>query len=285
MKMKDLIDDLREEQQVLDEIVARLTDEQWDLPTPSPRWSVSDQIAHLHYFDSTAASAIREPAQFGIATRRILEASKISDEAVDTLTLGGLRALAPGVRLQRWRQSRQQLLEAAATLGERDRVTWYGPSMGAKSFITARLMEVWAHGQDICDAVSASREPTDRLRHIAQLGYLTRGWAYVNRGLPAPSGDVRVELQAPSGATWTWGDVAAAAGDSVSGPALDFCLVVTQRRHADDTSLEVTGQNALDWMSKAQAFAGPPTDGRAKKADSSEDHESSAASTTVENPT
>ena len=46
--------------------------------------------------------------------------------------------------------------------------------MGAKSFLTARLMEAWAHGQDICDTVGVEREPTDRLRHIAQLGYIPR---------------------------------------------------------------------------------------------------------------
>ena len=70
---------------------------------------------------------------------------------------------------------------------------------------------------------------------------------------------MRVELKAPSGATWTWGPDTAA--ESVRGSALGFCLVVTQRRHVDDTDLEVTGESARDWLEKAQAFAGPPTDG------------------------
>ena len=54
-----------------------------------------------------------------------------------------------------------------------------------------------------------------------------------------------------------------AAADSVTGSALDFCLVVTQRRHLADTDLVVRGPLAEEWMSIAQAFAGPPGEGRA----------------------
>ena len=131
--------------------------------------------------------------------------------------------------------------------------------MGAKSFVTARLMETWAHGQDIVDAVGAERPATDRLRHVAQIGFITRGWSYVNRGLVPPDAPVFVELTAPSGATWTWGPDDAT--DRVTGPAEDFCLVVTQRRHVDDTVLHVDGDAAREWLLYAQAFAGPPTDG------------------------
>lgn len=133
--------------------------------------------------------------------------------------------------------------------------------MGAKSFLTARLMECWAHGQDIVDAVGAARPATDRLRHIAQLGYITRGWTYTNRKLDMPEGEIRVSLDAPSGDRWTWGPEDAAA--TVAGGAEAFCLVVTQRRHLDDIELDVQGDAAVDWLTKAQAFAGPPTDGPA----------------------
>jgi len=85
----------------------------------------------------------------------------------------------------------------------------------------------------VAEAVGASREATDRLRHIAQLGFITRGWSYAVRGETAPPGDVRLELTGPSGDVWAWGP--ADAPDSATGPAEDFCLVVTQRRHLDDT--------------------------------------------------
>ena len=88
---------------------------------------------------------------------------------------------------------------------------------------------------------------------------ITRAWSYHNRKMEAPAGEVDVALEAPSGGVWTWGPGDAA--DSVRGPAEDFCLVVTQRRHVDDTDLDVTGDLARDWLVLAQAFAGPPTDG------------------------
>ena len=261
MKLADLLQDLLDEQASLDEIVAPLDDRDWSLPTPSPRWSVSDQIGHLCYFDGAAVQAIRDPEAFASEARRMREASLASETSGDDFTLGVFRALPVGDLLERWRSNRRRLAEAVGTLGERDRVSWYGPSMGAKSFVTARLMEVWAHGVDVCDTLGAQREPTHRLRHVAQLGCITRGWSYANRGLAPPDGDVLVQLTSPSGEIWSWGDSRSADDDAISGPALDFCLVVTQRRHVADTDIEVSGRHAREWLSMAQAFAGPATDG------------------------
>ncbi|HMK65341.1 MAG TPA: maleylpyruvate isomerase family mycothiol-dependent enzyme, partial [Thermodesulfobacteriota bacterium] len=129
----------------------------------------------------------------------------------------------------------------------------------ALSFATARLMETWAHGQDVFDALRLKRVNTDRIRHIAHLGVTTFGWSYRNRGLEVPQKSVRVELTAPSGELWTWGPEESS--EKITGPADDFCLVVTQRRHLADTALEAKGNVAVDWMSKAQCFAGPATNG------------------------
>jgi uncharacterized protein (TIGR03084 family) len=245
--------DLAAEQASLDVVVADLTDEQWQLETPSPGWTVHDQIGHLTYFDGNAALAVTDQDGFRASMEVLIAAPDRGDE----MTLH--RHLGNAELLDAWRANRQRLAEVAATLQDGDRIGWYGPSMGAKSFLTARLMECWAHGQDVVDTVGARRAPTDRLRHIAQLGFLTRGWSYVNRGLDAPEGDVRVELTGPSGDEWAFGPEGAAG--LVTGPAVDFCLVVTQRRHVDDTALHVTGAVARDWMERAQAFAGGPTDG------------------------
>lgn len=258
MDVQVVLDDLVAEQQALDAVVAGLEPAEWALPTPSPRWSITDQIGHLTYFDTTATLAIEQPDAF-VAHREELIANFADELAVDEVTLGGFRALTPSEQLAEWRRRRNALEAAGRTLSDDTRVEWYGPSMGARSFLTARLMEVWAHGQDVCDAVGATRAPSDRLRHIAQLGVITRGWSYVVRGATKPDGEVRVELTAPSGSTWTWGPDDAA--DSITGPAVDFCLVVTQRRHVDDTELVVDGELARDWMTKAQAFAGAPTTG------------------------
>ncbi len=245
--------DLQAEQAALDSIVADLRDEQWALDTPSPGWTVADQIGHLTYFDGTAALAITDPDAFSASFHELLAVTDGGEE----MTLG--RERSPAEHLAAWRANRQRLAEVAATLSDDQRVIWYGPSMGARSFLTARLMECWAHGQDIVDAVGANRPPTDRLRHIAQLGFITRGWSYKNRGMEVPEGEVRVELTGPSGDLWRYGPDSAT--EVVRGPAVDFCLVVTQRRHVDDTDLDLTGALTRDWLELAQVFAGGATDG------------------------
>jgi uncharacterized protein (TIGR03084 family) len=247
--------DLLAEHDALDTIVASLPNPAWATPTPSPGWTVADQIGHLTYFDGTAALAIVDAEAFERAKQELFA----STDGGVALTLAPYRALSPAALLAAWRENRERLADAASTLGDDARVPWYGPSMGAKSFLTARLMETWAHGQDVVDAVGATRPATDRLRHIAQLGVITRGWSYANRGLAAPDAPVHVALTAPSGAAWTWG--AADAADRISGPAEDFCLVVTQRRNVADTALQVEGDAAREWMRYAQAFAGAATDG------------------------
>lgn len=252
MNVTDLADDLAVEQAVLDDIVSPLGGDALTAPTASPGWRVVDQIGHLAYFDRTAALAITDPDAFE------------ADKAELFAGVGGegrsiLADLAPSRVVETWRANRDVLAAATATLSDGDRVPWYGPSMGAKSFLTARLMECWAHGQDVADAVGVRRAPTDRLRHVAQIGFITRGWTYVNRGEDMPDVDIGVVLDAPSGGEWSWGPDDAP--ETITGPAEDFCLVVTQRRHVDDTDLAIHGDAARDWMHKAQAFAGAATDG------------------------
>ena len=273
MHVSDVLADLLAEHQALDDIVSALAAEQWATPTPSPGWTVADQIGHLTYFDGTAALAIVDPDGFHDAMRTLLGAGTTGQSA-DDITLGPYRAMSPNELLAAWRANRAALADAGATLADDTRVAWYGPSMGSKSFLTARLMETWAHGQDVIDAVDAERPPTERLWHIAQLGFITRGWTYMNRGLDVPATPVRVELTSPAGERWSFGPQATEQPtepvtepdvepgiESVVGPAVDFCLVTTQRRHVDDTDLVVTGASARDWMEKAQLFAGPPSDG------------------------
>lgn len=259
MDVSQVRQDLLDEQQALDDVCATLTEQQWQLATPSAGWSCADQIGHLTYFDHTASTAITDPDTFARLARELGAAAD-----GDALTLAEYRAMSGAELMDAWRAGRQRLADAGATLANDTRVEWYGPSMGSKSFLTARLMEVWAHGQDIIDAVntnggSVTRASSDRLSHIARLGFITHGWSFINRGMDAPAEAVRVKLTAPSGAVWDMGPDDAAA--TISGPAEDFCLVVTQRRHVADTGLVVSGEAAQEWMVHAQAFAGAPSFG------------------------
>ena len=151
------------------------------------------------------------------------------------------------------------MLEAFASLDPDLRLPWYGPPMRARSALAARLMETWAHGTDVADALADRLAPSDRLFHIADLGVRTFSWSFANRGLEVPAERARVELTGPSGQVKIWNEEA---DDSIVGEVEDFCLVVAQRRHVDDTGLVVTGPTARAWMEVAQVFAGPPGSGR-----------------------
>jgi len=253
--MKQICEDLRTEHEELDAVLSGLDEEQWMIMTPSPGWNIKDTMRHLAYFDDRAALAASDAEAFGQHLQEVmsdLEAFiNMLDDVGKDMSIEKLMAW--------WRKERKKMLEAFAATGRKDRLPWYGPPMSALSHATARLMETWVHGQDIFDALRLTRTNTDRLRNIAHLGVTTFGWSYANRGMEVPQVQVHVELTAPSGDVWTWGpeDVS----EKISGPAEDFCLVVAQRRHMDDTRLEVVGEAARDWMLKAQCFAGPPTDG------------------------
>ena len=256
--MKEICRDLQDEYQVLDNMVAELDAAGWALRTHCAGWSVKDQICHIAFFDAAAREAVTDAAAFA-RSAELLFKDLDSFESFNQKTLTRGRQMTVAELLAWWRTERSLLIRALALLDPKSRLPWYGPPMSAKSFATARLMETWAHGQDVADALKIHRTPGDSLRHIAHLGVKTFGWSFANRNLPIPEKPVRVELTAPSGSRWVWGPENAV--DLVRGSAEDFCLVVTQRRHVDDTALEARGDVAAEWMKQAQAFAGPPDKG------------------------
>ncbi|MFD8973314.1 TIGR03084 family metal-binding protein [Streptomyces sp. NPDC059593] len=252
-----VLDDLREESEELDALVRELSEEQWSAPTPAPGWTVAHQIAHLAWTDRAALLAATDPEAFAVETEKALAAP---DRFVDEGAKEGAK-LPPAELLAAWRAGRERLQEALRAVPSGARFPWYGPPMSAPAMATARLMETWAHGQDVADALGVVRTPTARLRHVAWIGVRARDYAYLVRGIPAPAEPFRVELAAPDGEMWAYGPEGAA--QTITGPALDFCLLVTQRVHRDDTALVAHGPDAERWLGIAQAFAGPAGAGRA----------------------
>jgi uncharacterized protein (TIGR03084 family) len=249
-----LLADLVDESADLDARVGPLPDTHWARLTPAPGWTIAHQIAHLAWTDHIATLAATDPDAFHAA---------LGDAAGDPygfVDRGAAEFLAPPADLlAHWRAGRAALSEALGAAPPGVKLPWYGTAMSPASMATARIMETWAHGQDIADTLGHRRVPTDRLRHIAHLGVRTLTHSFRAHGRPAPAAPVRVELVAPTGA-WEYGPADAA--DRVTGPMLDFCLLVTQRRHRADLALIATGPVADEWLDIAQAFAGPPGAGR-----------------------
>lgn len=252
--MAGICTDLVAECDALDAILRGLDEADWNQPTPAPGWMVRDQISHIGTTDRVATIAAAEPERF----RTEILAQDRGQRRARQLEVGQQQSGAD--LLAWWQAGRVAMLEVFRTLDPKTRIPWFGPAMSAVSFATARLMETWAHGQDIVDALGMQRAATERLRHVAHIGIRARPFSYRIHGKEPPVEDIRVELISPGGAWWTWGK--APTSNRVSGSALDFCLLVTQRRHIADTALHVVGPVAQEWLSLAQAFAGPPGPGR-----------------------
>jgi uncharacterized protein (TIGR03084 family) len=259
VELAEMLDDLAAESADLDRLVADLPPADWERPTPSPGWTVAHQIAHLAWTDNASLLAVTDPDGY---------AQHLTDAMADPSTFvdrGAREWLAASTDLlTQWRDGRAALAAALAAVPDGTRIFWYGNTMTASSMATARIMETWAHGLDVADALGVAREPTARLRHIAYLAYRTVGHSFAAHDRPAPTDPVAFVLTAPDGSLWTYGDPSA--GNRVTGPALDLCLLVTQRRHRADLALEATGPVADEWLDVAQAFAGPPGAGREPQA-------------------
>jgi uncharacterized protein (TIGR03084 family) len=258
--MKAICQDLLREYGELADLAARLSPEEWSRATDFYRWTPYDEIAHLYLFDELAVLAATDSqafrtkqAEVAALMERGLEISQIARDRYANVSGSQL--------VTRWKSAFTELIPLLQSREPRDRLPWFGPDMSARSFATARLMETWAHGQDIYDALGIVRQPTERLFHIAHLGVVTFQWSYINRGLSAPEHAPLVELIGPAGKVWVWNEQSVSG--SVRGTAQDFCLVVTQRRHVMDTALKTEGSVASEWLRLAQCFAGPPAEGPA----------------------
>jgi uncharacterized protein (TIGR03084 family) len=251
----DVLDDLADESAWLDGAVRDLDDETWKRPTPAPGWTIAHQIAHLAWTDDQAICSATDPEAFAAILNRVVA----GEVTVDSAAAEGA-ADPPRVLLERWRNGRRQLAETLKALPPGTRMPWYGTTMSPISTATGRMMETWAHGQDIAEAIGRPHPVTGRLRHVAHITVRARDYAFLANGLTPPEAPIFVEVTAPDGAMWTWGPEDAE--QRVTGTALDLCLVATQRRHRSDTGLVAVGPDADRWLGIAQAFAGPPGAGR-----------------------
>ncbi len=254
--LQQIVAHLRAESDELDALVAPLAEDRWATPTPAAGWTIAHQIGHLLWTDRVALTAATDETAFaGLLELAAANPTGFVDAGADELA-----ATAPAELLADWRRTRARLHDALLMVPDGRKLPWFGPPMSAASMATARMMETWAHGLDVADALGVTRPPTARLRSVAHIGVRTRDYAFAVNGLPAPTEPFLVELRAPDGSTWSWGPPDAA--QRVTGSAEDFCLLVTQRRALRGLDLTAQGDDARRWLQIAQAFAGPPGSGR-----------------------
>jgi uncharacterized protein (TIGR03084 family) len=255
--MLQQIADFRSEADDLHTLLVTLKLTDWQRETQFKSWSINDIVQHLHETDLLAAASANGPEHYDQA-RAETQALRDSGMTRQQATRQRLIGLTGPRLLERWYTTMTGLCEKLSALPTDTRLKWGGPDMGVRMFSTARQMEIWAHGQAIYDLLGIDRQPTNRLRNIAEIGARTYGWTFANRKLSTPGSAPYIRLTAPDGAIWEWNNPSAQ--DSVRGDALPFCQVVTQVRNVADTDLTVIGDAAGEWMRIAQCFAGPPED-------------------------
>jgi uncharacterized protein (TIGR03084 family) len=258
--MPELLADLTAEADELDRLVSGLDPDDWQRPTPAPGWTIAHQVAHLAADFRLAATAAADPDGFTALLGRLAEQVGDDFDASVRAAMAGFLAQDPASLLASWRAERADAVRALAAVPPGRLLPWLVSPLPAAVLAQAGLMEVFAHGQDIYDALGARREPTDRLRHLVEFGVRNRDFGYHVRGLTPPAGEFRFSLTAPSGASWEFGP--ADEPRRIAGPAVDFCLLVTRRRHPDDLALVAADPVTEEWLHVAQAYRGPAGTGR-----------------------
>lgn len=261
--MLEMSQDFRAEAEQLHTVLQQLTEEQWQTKTLFMQWTPWDVIAHLHFFDESSLLATTDKDAFRAHVKELIGKAAQGQSSTEQ-TREKYAGISSEDLRARWNSTNAELAAKLGACGPKDRLPWYGPDMGARMFTSARLMETWAHGQEIYDLIGAQRTHTDRIKHIATIGVKTFGWTFINRKLEPPGPPPYVRLTAPSGDIWEWNEPSET--ECVTGDAVGFCQTVTQTRNVADTQLKVVGEVANKWMSIAQCFAGgavdPPAPGK-----------------------
>lgn len=240
----------------LDAMLTGLDDEQWKLPTPAPGWTITHQVAHLAATFRMAGLAGADPDGF-----RALMARLDNDFTVNVANaLSEYLSDPPEVLFSRWQAERTAAVKALSAVPADQLVPWLVNPLPPSVLMMAGMMEAFAHGQDIADALGVRPVRTDRIRFLVAFAVRTWDFGYLARNEPRPNVEFRYELTAPSGALWQFGPDNA--GQRISGPAEDFCLLVTRRRHRDDLAVSADGPDAEHWLDIAQAYRGPAGEGR-----------------------
>ena len=230
----------------------------WPTPTPAAGWTVRDQVSHLAYFDETATLRATDPERFRREAAELLAARR-------RLPRPGRRRAPRTCRRRAVRdwftRARAEYVATFSALDPSTRLPWYGPDMSAASSVTARIMETWAHGQDVADALGVTRTPTARLRHVAHLGVRTaRRTAFALRGRPGARrpGARRAHRARPAShgrgvpTTPPTASPAPRSTSACSSPSAGTVATPTWSSRA---------RSPTEWMSIAQAFAGAPGPG------------------------
>ncbi len=258
--------DLKEEQRALYDLLKDQEETFWQTPSQFKGWTVWDIIAHLHYSDHMALTAATSDEAFHKLQSELSPVFK-GKKSLKDYANEWVGKISGAALLERWKVMFDEMCTRFDNAPDGQRYKWFGPDMGVRMFVTARQMEIWAHGQAIYDLLGLERENSDRLKSIVVIGVKTCGFNFTLHDESPPETVPFVTLTSPEGNQWSFGDEDM--NERIEGQASEFAQVVTQTRNIKDTNLKVIGAIANKWMAIAQCFAGgaetPPAPGIRRK--------------------
>ena len=227
----EIFDDLVAEQDRLEAILAGLSDDAWLMPSDADGWTIADVVLHLAQTEEAVAASAAAGApdvEWSADPRSI-------DDVMDELVRAERTASA--AVFERWRSARRAAITALRTADPQQPLAWAAASLKPRTLATTRLAEHWAHGLDITIPLKIDFPDTDRLRHVAWLGYSTLPYAFFVED--QESRDVFCELTGPDGTVWSFGPPTA--DSTISGSAGAFCRVGAKRLAPEESGLRTTG--------------------------------------------
>ena len=254
--------DFQQESESLADALRNLNDVDFKKKTQFKGWTIEDILGHLHMFNVAADLTLEDGAKFKLFFSRI-EKEMANGKTLLQSQYPWLNGMSGRILYNSWIEGSRKVAAKYVIADPKTRVKWAGPEMSARSSITARQMETWAHGHEIFDSLGIKREEFDRIKNIVFLGVNTFNWSHVVNKQVVPDAMPYLRLTSPTGQLWEFGD--RNDKELISGDAVGFAQVVTQTRSFYDVNLTAIGPVANHWMNIAQCFAGnaekPPVKG------------------------
>ena len=218
----DVFTSLRTETEALAELVER---HRW---APGP--SITHHIVRLTAIARSVRQSVESQEAFGAGRQ-------VSDSVHDG-------------RLATWLAEQRKANDALTAAPPASVLPWHDGPLKPSTLAAAALTELFARGQDIADTYGVHLTRDDGVGHVAYYCVRTRDRAFHRHGLTPPAAPFLFELEAPSGARWSFGPPESQ--NRISGEAVSFCLVATGRRQLSTHALESTGDLAAQWLNLLQ---------------------------------
>lgn len=239
----DVLDDLRDEYERIDSILAMLDNDQWLTASAAPGWSIADTVLHLALTEELVSTSLSQGAAEWTTRDRPL------DDVINDSVRG--ESLTPSEIYQRWNTARTASIAALAIADPNVAVRWAAAPLRPRTLATTRLAEHWAHMLDVVEPLGIDYPDADRLRHIAWLGHATLPYAMRLDGVEPV--DVFCSLTSPSGRVFTYGP--ADADSAITGNMGAFCRVGARRLAGADSGLTTSDPNAVNALRVLRNYA------------------------------